>query len=276
MPSTASDRREGAALDLASPEGAPPPFLEGLVPLPFRGSTLRALARGGPAAHEGRVEFLGTTAPSRAATLLAALFAHDPATFRHSTEMAALSRRVGRAMDLDDAQLTELEMAALVHDVGKVLIPHRTLFKPSLLTSSEWRSVKLHPVAGANLLSGVPGLEHAAEVVLNHHERPDGRGYPHGRDASEIPVASGVISVCDAYQAMTSERSYQRARPTHEALRELEQHASTQFDPRAVDGILKLGRGPATPTPRRTPLIDLDLSQWDRLLSPTSVRPKLG
>ncbi len=271
MPSIASDRLEGSDLDLASSEETPPRFLEGLVPLPFRGSTLRALARSGPGAHAGRVELLGTAAPSRAATLLAALFAHDPATFRHSTETAALSRRVGHALGLDAGELAQLEMSALVHDVGKVLVPHRTLFKPSLLTAAEWRAVKVHPVAGANLLSGVPDLEPVAEVVLNHHERPDGTGYPYGRSGTEIPLASGVISVCDAYQAMTSERSYQRSRPQHEALREIEKHAGTQFDPRAVSGILELGRESDMPAPRRTPLIDLDLSQWGRLLSPASV-----
>lgn len=265
-----SDPAEASVLDVASPDGPPPPFLEGLVPLPFRGSTLRALAHGSTSAREGRAELFGSTAPARVATLLAALFAHDPATFRHSTETAALCRRVGHAMGLDAAELGRLEMAALVHDVGKVLVPHRTLFKPSLLTSAEWRTVKQHPVTGANLLSGVPGLEPVADVVLNHHERPDGTGYPYGRQAGEIPVASGVIGVCDAYQAMTSERSYQRARPNREAIWEIERHASTQFEPRAVRGLVELDRGSAPAPPRRTALVDLDLSSWGRVLSPAA------
>lgn len=242
--------------------------LEGLEPAPVDGSTLRGLAHRGASAAEGAVEVFDETPEARISALLAALYAHDPATFRHSAETAALCREVGEALGFGAADLVKLEIAALVHDVGKLLVPHRTLFKRNALTPAEWRTLKRHPVTGANLLAGVSELDDVAQVVLHHHERPDGCGYPFGRRAGEYPLASGVIGVCDAYQAITSERSYQRARTGSQALSEIEGLAGAQFDAEAVAGFSRIKRVPPAARARRAPLIEIELPRWGPLLRP--------
>ena len=244
--------------------------LEGLEPAPVDGSTLRSLARLGTAAGDEAAEVFGGTPESRVPALLAALYARDPSTFRHSAETAALSREVGEVLGFGGCDLVRLEIAALVHDIGKLFVPHRTLFKRSSLSPTEWRTVKRHPVSGANLLAGVPELDDVAQVVLHHHERPDGSGYPFGRRAGEFPLASGVIAVCDAYQAITSERSYQRARTPSQALAEIESLAGAQFDSEAVAGFARLKRVPATRRARRAPLVEIELPKWGPLLRPLS------
>ncbi len=242
--------------------------LEGLEPAPVDGSTLRSLARCGAEAHEEAAEVFGETPELRIPALLAALYAHDPATFRHSAETAALSREVGEVLGFGGCDLVRLEIAALVHDIGKLFVPHRTLFKRNALSPAEWRAVKRHPVSGANLLAGVPELEELYKVVLHHHERPDGSGYPFGRRTGEFPLASGVIAVCDAYQAITSERSYQRARTPSQALTEIEGLAGAQFDSEAVAGFARLKRVPPTRRAKRAPLVEIELPKWGPLLRP--------
>jgi putative nucleotidyltransferase with HDIG domain len=244
------------------------PCFEGFEPVPVDGSTLRSLAHRGALAAEGTAEVFGDTPESRIPALLAALYAHDPATFRHSVETATLCREVGEALGLGDGDLVRLEIAALVHDIGKLLVPHRTLFKTSGLSPAEWKTVKRHPVTGANLLAGVPELDDVAQMVLHHHERPDGCGYPFGKRAGEFPLASGVIGVCDAYQAMTSERAYQRARTSSQALSEMEGLAGAQFDAEAVAGFARLRRAPALARVRRAPLVEIELPRWGSLLRP--------
>jgi HD-GYP domain-containing protein (c-di-GMP phosphodiesterase class II) len=140
-------------------------------------------------------------------------------------------------MGLDPAELLELELAALLHDVGKLRVPREILRKPGSLSHSEERLMRNHPVWGAELVSGVPGLQAVALIVRHHHERIDGEGYPSRLAGVRIPVASRIVAACDAYGAMTEPRAYGAPRSPDEALAELRHEAGSQFDPAVVDAL---------------------------------------
>lgn len=189
--------------------------------------------------------------------LLTALATHDPETLAHSRDVAAMAYASGASLGIEGDDLVRLQTAALVHDVGKLLVPSEVLCKAGPLDEREWSVVKRHPAVGARLLAPLGGLGGVATTVLFHHERPDGKGYPIGLKDGEIPLASSIVSVCDAYHAMTSTRPYQRSIEPGAAAHELAAHAGTQFDARAVNAVLGVaaqrGRGPAAPTPIRGP-----------------------
>ena len=151
--------------------------------------------------------------------------------------MAALARDVGRRLGLRDDELIELEFAARLHDLGKIGVPDQILRKPGPLTQQEWDVMRHHLSWGAEMLSQIPGLERVAEIVATHHERYDGAGYPAGLEAEEIPLGARIISACDAYQAMVSNRPYRPALDVQSALRELSDQSGRQFDPDAVDAL---------------------------------------
>jgi HD-GYP domain-containing protein (c-di-GMP phosphodiesterase class II) len=130
-----------------------------------------------------------------------------------------------------------LECAARLHDVGKLGVPEAILRKPGPLDESEWAVMRRHPEWGAQMVARVPGLEGIAEYVRGHHERWDGRGYPDGLAGSRIPLASRVISVCDAFEAMVSRRPYRAPLSFDAALRELLAGAGSQFDPGLVAAV---------------------------------------
>ncbi len=123
----------------------------------------------------------------------------------------------------------------MLHDVGKVAVPEAIINKPTPLTEEERAIVRGHPRWGAELLASIPAMEPVATVVRFHHERWDGAGYPDGLEGAQIPLASRIIAVCDAYNAMTVDRPYQRALPLEEAIRRLRGGAGSQFDPEVVE-----------------------------------------
>jgi HD-GYP domain-containing protein (c-di-GMP phosphodiesterase class II) len=168
------------------------------------------------------------------AGLVAALDERDGYTARHSEEVVAASRSIGLSMGLDRAALAELEVAALLHDIGKILVPDSVLKKPGPLTPDEYAQMAIHPARGAEILARVPGLEVVATIVRYHHERWDGSGYPDGLSGDRIPLASRIIAVCDSFNAMTSDRPYRRAMSPEDALTELHINAGWQFDPAVV------------------------------------------
>jgi putative nucleotidyltransferase with HDIG domain len=176
--------------------------------------------------------------------LVRALADSDGETYRHSLEVAAAAVAVGRRLGLTAAELIEVELGALLHDVGKLCLPARLLTKPGRLTAAELRLVRRHPDWGADLVACIPGLEAVAFVVRLHHERPDGLGYPCGLSCEEIPMAARIVSACDAFGAMTKQRPYRAPLALEEALAELEQHASTQFDADVVDALIAFVRVP--------------------------------
>lgn len=174
---------------------------------------------------------------SRVEALAGAIALRDGYTGRHSEDVVGLSREVGERLGLDAAALVELGYAARLHDVGKLTVPDSILRKPGPLHGAELRTMQDHAVAGAEMLSRVPGLQVVATIVRFHHEHWDGTGYPEGLRGERIPMASRIISVCDAFRAMTSNRPYRMRIPVIDALTELYRGAGAQFDPKVVDAV---------------------------------------
>jgi HD-GYP domain-containing protein (c-di-GMP phosphodiesterase class II) len=152
----------------------------------------------------------------------------------HGRQVGAYARALARRFGFDEDRL---ELAGRLHDVGKVAVPEAVLLKPAPLTPEEWRLVKRHPEVGAQLLFEAE-LDDIANWVLAHHERPDGNGYPYGLDDAEIPLEAKILSVVDAFDAMTSERVYQSAQSTYDAVTELLRGAGRQFDEAVVTAFI--------------------------------------
>ena len=127
--------------------------------------------------------------------------------------------------------LDDIELFAMLHDIGKIGVDGSILNKPGPLTQEEWAQMKLHSEIGYRIAMSTPALEHIAEYILHHHERWDGSGYPGGVKGTEIPLPSRILAVTDAYDAMTETRVYRKALQQSFALEEIERHAGTQFDP---------------------------------------------
>jgi putative nucleotidyltransferase with HDIG domain len=163
------------------------------------------------------------------------LSAHDRQTGLHCEAVVAIALAMGKRLGMRRACLLELELAALLHDLGKIAVPAEILSKPAPLDEGERTMVERHPVVGAELLRGLPGLEPVATIVRYHHERWDGQGYPDGLSGDRIPLASRIVSVCDSFDAMTSDRPYRAALRRDAALAELHENAGGQFDPWVVD-----------------------------------------
>jgi HD-GYP domain-containing protein (c-di-GMP phosphodiesterase class II) len=138
---------------------------------------------------------------------------------------------------MDPGEVTLLDCAARLHDVGKLAVPDAILQKPGPLDEDEWKVMRKHPDMGAEMVARVPGLEELAELVRAHHERWDGSGYPQGLAGERIPLASRVISACDAFEAMLSNRPYRAPLTADEALAELTAGSGSQFDPAVVAAI---------------------------------------
>ena len=177
----------------------------------------------------------------------------DPYTRQHSVRVAQYAVRLAREMNATESEVEDLEYAALVHDLGKIGPQHqRILQKPGALTQEDQRTLRGHPATGAGIIGKVAALKRAAEIVRLHHERPDGRGYPLGLRGEQVPLGARILNVADAFDAMTSDRSYRRALEVEEALHELGRGAGTQFDPAVVRCLLALhdaGRFPKLASP---------------------------
>jgi diguanylate cyclase (GGDEF)-like protein len=172
--------------------------------------------------------------------LLAAVSARDSYTAMHSREVVMLARGVARQLGLDETQRSEVEHIALLHDLGKIAVPDAILRKPGVLTGHEWTLMRQHPVVGAEILASMPDLAHLSPAVRAEHERWDGGGYPDGLAAEQIPIASRIVFVCDAYHAMTSNRPYRRAMSSAAARDEIRREAGAQFCPNASAALLEM------------------------------------
>ena len=161
----------------------------------------------------------------------------QPTLGEHSCDVATLARAVGERLVLDVDQLDDIERTAEVHDFGKIAIPHSILTKPGPLDDDEWRFMRRHTLIGESMLQAAPALASIARLVRSSHERFDGAGYPDGLRGDEIPLASRIIFVCDAYDAMTTRRSYRAPLNDTAAVEELRRNAGTQFDPVVVDAV---------------------------------------
>jgi HD-GYP domain-containing protein (c-di-GMP phosphodiesterase class II) len=189
----------------------------------------------------------GEVGHSRA--LLAAVELHDPYTAQHSRNTVALAGRVARRMGLTDEERSEVELVAMLHDVGKIGLPESILGKPGPLSGNERHAVHEHPAAGAQVVANVEELHHLAPAIRAAHERWDGQGYPDGLEAEKIPLSSRITFVCDAYDAMTTDRPYRRAMSPAAAIRELERCAGTQFCARCVEALLGVLSAPGFAAP---------------------------
>jgi HD-GYP domain-containing protein (c-di-GMP phosphodiesterase class II) len=188
--------------------------------------------------HSDIAERIEPTIHAHVQALAAALDMRDRRTASHSEDVVALARYVGELLDLEPAALLELEYAARLHDVGKLRVPDAILNKPGPLTEDEFELIQGHPVWGAETLASIAGLEVVAAIVRYHHERWDGRGYPDGLDGEHIPLASRIISACDAWGAMVADRPYRDGLPVDAALAELRASSGTQFDPGVVEAVV--------------------------------------
>ncbi len=169
-----------------------------------------------------------------------ALDLRDDETAGHSARVARYCHEIGKAIGCSAEQLAEFARGAYVHDIGKIAIPDVILRKPAKLTAEEVEVMKTHTWIGYNILIEVPGFTQAAEVVLAHHERWDGRGYPRGLKGAKSPLGARVFTVADTLDAMTNDRPYRKALPFSTALDEITRESGKQFDPKIVQAFLSI------------------------------------
>jgi len=162
----------------------------------------------------------------------------DAGTAHHSQTVGRYAEAIARGLTLPDDLIERVRLAGILHDIGKIAVPDAVLSKPGKLTDEEWAEMRKHPEVGALIVDGAE-LKDVAAWVGAHHERPDGRGYPAGLAGDEIPLEARILSVADAYEAMTCDRVYRRALPVDVARDELRKGSGKQFDPRVVDVFLE-------------------------------------
>lgn len=187
--------------------------------------------------------FLGTLE-----AMVTAIDAKDPYTRGHSQRVALLSQSLARSIGFDEAGLRIVHIAGLVHDIGKIGVAEAVLRKPGRLDDGEFAQIRQHPEVGWRILKDIPQFRDMLDGVLSHHERWDGRGYPHGLRGEEIPLLARIIALADAFDAMGSNRTYRAGRPRDQVLAEIRACAGKQFDPELVG-----------------PFLALDFSEYDAL-----------
>lgn len=174
--------------------------------------------------------------------LASAIEVNDPNTIGHSRRVTLLCKLLAEELGLDPQVQDDLEVSALLHDIGKIGVSNRVLRKPGKLNAEERDEVRTHPVLGALVLREVETLANVVPSVLYHHERWDGQGYPSGLSGSDIPIAARVVAVADAFEVMTAGRPYREPRSPDDALAELKREAGGQFDPEVVSALERLYR----------------------------------
>ena len=172
--------------------------------------------------------------------LAATVDAKDHYTYGHSKKVSEYAVAVSEALGLQDHRITTIRAAALLHDIGKIGTPDSILNKEGTLTKEEWEEIKTHPQAGVEILRHVIDLVNCLPAILHHHEHYDGSGYPSGLKSGDIPLEARILAIADAYDAITSLRSYREQLSSQKALNELKRCAGTQFDPELVDTFCKI------------------------------------
>jgi PAS domain S-box-containing protein len=175
--------------------------------------------------------------------LAAAVEAKDDYTGGHIHRVHQIGLLLAKAVAPDEADNPQLAYGFLLHDIGKLAVPDAVLKKPGPLTDAEWMLMRRHPEAGARILDAVPFLDRAVDVVLHHHERWDGRGYPAGLHQDGIPLWARIFAVADTVDAITSTRPYRQGRPLEHAVEEIVARAGTQFDPQCAEALADLDHG---------------------------------
>ncbi len=171
--------------------------------------------------------------------LIKTIDAKDRYTSSHSEQVAEWSWTIARALNMTEKEGNKIKKAANMHDIGKIGIDERILRKDDTLTPEEYEEMKKHPVIGASIVREVPFLSYAVPVILYHHERYDGKGYPEGISGEVIPLSSRIVMIADAVDAMMHARPYRDKLPMEKVLKELEENAGTQFDPTIINIVLR-------------------------------------
>lgn len=196
----------------------------------------RARTRELQQAHEGLREMYVATMTS----LAQVVEAKDPTTRGHLDRTHRYGLALAERVDHELAARPEVGYGFFLHDIGKVGVPEAVLCKPGPLDDDEWTLMREHPAIGARIVTPMPFLAGAVEIVRTHHERWDGSGYPAGLRGEEIPLAARIFSIADSFDAMTSDRPYRPAMPVERALEEIHDGAGTQFDPDVARAFLEL------------------------------------
>ena len=184
-------------------------------------------------------EQMDRTRPETVIAFSEALDAHND-TAGHSRRVMEYSISIAQRMNLSEGDVEQLTISALLHDIGKIGVPDEILLKQSELSNEEYAIVKEHSEIGANILESMEPFKDLAPIVRHHHERFDGKGYPQGLQAEQIPLHARIITIADSFDAMTSNRPYRKALPLKMALSELERNKGTQFDPYITDIFLEI------------------------------------
>ncbi|MCK5654342.1 MAG: diguanylate cyclase, partial [Dehalococcoidia bacterium] len=184
-------------------------------------------------------DVLTTATLDQVYALAATVDARDPFTYGHSGRVADITQRIGKDIGLAERELADLYAASLLHDVGKVGVPDAILTKPDALTKEEWEIIKKHSAEGARIVGYARELVALVPMIRHHHEFYDGTGHPNGLKGEEIPLGARIISVADAYDTMTTTRTYREVVSQQEALEELRRYAGTQFDPELVEALCR-------------------------------------
>jgi putative nucleotidyltransferase with HDIG domain len=175
--------------------------------------------------------------------LLSTISAKDKYTLGHSERVATYAVMIGEAMHLSMNDITTLQYAGLLHDIGKIELPKNILNKLGPLKTDEFDFIKLHPVYSANILEPLEDMNHLIKLVRHHHERFDGTGYPDQLAGEEIILGARILCVADAFDAMLSERPYSKSMSVNDAIAELEHCSGTQFDPKIVKAFIEVIKG---------------------------------
>jgi len=184
-----------------------------------------------------------------------ALEAKDPYTRGHSDRVAAYAAAIAFEMDLPPAQVEQIRLSALLHDVGKIGVDDRIIRKPTALSEEEFRIMKTHPIKGAAIMSAIPQLADVIPGMKYHHEKWSGGGYPEGLRGEQIPMQARIVTVADTFDAMTTTRPYQQAMETDYVVERIKQFAGARYDPVVVAAFVQAyEKGKLTPIPVRPAL----------------------
>jgi putative nucleotidyltransferase with HDIG domain len=185
-------------------------------------------------------------------SLAKAIGSKDSYTLGHSTRVQLYSLALGKELGLNQDDMFTLKYGALLHDIGKIHIPSTVLNKTGKLTEEEWLELKGHSLEGARIVGGLKKLKGVRDIILYHHEKYNGQGYPHGLKGEEIPLLAAIVNVADSFDAMTSSRSYNTPKSIEEGMAEIKRCTGTQFHPKVAEAALSLYQRGRWPQPKQT------------------------